>query len=122
MNRSPPRSTLYPYTTLFRSLLLALLFSLWSLGYQQHFTRDQLLKFANDCLAPTATVLLVIGAGGGFNKVLLESGVGKAIAAVALGSHPSPLLLACTVPALIPVATGSATVAKATAARPHRPR
>jgi GntP family gluconate:H+ symporter len=98
------------------ALLLALLFSLWSLGYRQHFTRDQILKFANDCLAPTATILLVIGAGGGFNRVLLESGVGKAIADVALGSHASPLLLAWTVAALIRVATGSATVAMTTSA------
>ncbi len=98
------------------ALLLALLFSFWSLGYRQHFTRDQLLKFAGDCLAPTATILLVIGAGGGFNKVLLESGVGKAIANVALGSHASPLLLAWTVAALIRVATGSATVAMTTSA------
>src|SRR6266576_2839744 len=58
------------------ALLLALLFSFWSLGYRQHFSRDQILKFSNDCLAPTATILLVIGAGGGFNRVLLESGVG----------------------------------------------
>jgi len=98
------------------ALLLALLFSFWSLGYRRHFTRDQLLKFAGDCLAPTATILLVIGAGGGFNKVLLESGVGKAIADVALGSHASPLLLAWTVAALIRVATGSATVAMTTSA------
>jgi len=98
------------------SLLLALLFSFWSLGYRQHFSRDQILKFANDCLAPTATILVVIGAGGGFNRVLLESGVGKAIADVALGSHASPLLLAWTVAALIRVATGSATVAMTTAA------
>ncbi len=98
------------------ALLLALLFSFWSLGYRQHFTRDQILKFANDCLAPTAAILLVIGAGGGFNRVLLESGVGKAIAAIALGSHTSPLLLAWTVAALIRVATGSATVAMTTAA------
>jgi GntP family gluconate:H+ symporter len=98
------------------SLLVALLFSVWSLGYKQHFTRDQILKFANDCLGPTATILLVIGAGGGFNKVLLESGVGNAIADVALGSHASPLLLAWTVAALIRVATGSATVAMTTAA------
>lgn len=98
------------------SLLLALLFSFWSLGYKQHFTRDQILKFANDCLGPTATILLVIGAGGGFNKVLLESGVGRAIADVALGSHASPLLLAWTVAALIRVATGSATVAMTTSA------
>ena len=98
------------------SLLVALLFSFWSLGYRQHFTRDQVLKFANDCLGPTAAILLVIGAGGGFNKVLLESGVGKAIAELALGSHASPLLLAWTVAALIRVATGSATVAMTTAA------
>jgi GntP family gluconate:H+ symporter len=98
------------------SLLVALLFSFWSLGYRQHFTRDQILKFANDCLGPTATILLVIGAGGGFNRVLLESGVGRAIADVALGSHASPLLLAWTVAALIRVATGSATVAMTTAA------
>jgi GntP family gluconate:H+ symporter len=98
------------------SLLVALLFSFWSLGYKQHFTRDQILKFANDCLAPTATILLVIGAGGGFNRVLLESGVGTAIADRALGSHVSPLLLAWTVAALIRVATGSATVAMTTSA------
>ena len=98
------------------SLLLALLFSFWSLGYKQHFRRDQILMFANDCLGPTATILLVIGAGGGFNRVLLESGVGKAIADLALGSHASPLLLAWTVAALIRVATGSATVAMTTAA------
>jgi len=98
------------------ALLVALLFSFWSLGYRQHFTRDQILKFANDCLGPTAAILLVIGAGGGFNRVLLESGVGRAIADVALGSHASPLLLAWTVAALIRVATGSATVAMTTAA------
>jgi len=98
------------------ALLLALLFSFWSLGYRQHFSRDQILKFANDCLAPTATILLVIGAGGGFNRVLIESGVGKAIADVALGSQASPLLLAWTVAALIRVATGSATVAMTTSA------
>ena len=98
------------------ALLLALLFSFWSLGSRQHFTRDEILKFANDCLAPTATILLVIGAGGGFNRVLIESGVGKAIADVALGSHASPLLLAWSVAALIRVATGSATVAMTTSA------
>ena len=98
------------------ALLIALLFSFWSLGYRQHFTRGQILKFANDCLGPTATILLVIGAGGGFNRVLLESGVGKAVADLALGSHASPLVLAWTVAALIRVATGSATVAMTTSA------
>ena len=98
------------------SLLVALLFSFWSLGRVQQFTKEQLLKFMNDCLAPIATILLVIGAGGGFNKVLIESGVGRAIADVALQANASPLLLAWIIAALIRVATGSATVAMTTAA------
>ena len=98
------------------SLLLALLFSLWSLGRAQGLSRDELLRMTNECLAPTAGILLVIGAGGGFNRVLIESGVGKAIADLAQDSHVSPLLLAWTVATLIRVATGSATVAMTTAA------
>jgi GntP family gluconate:H+ symporter len=98
------------------ALLLALLFSFLSLGRPRHFTKEQLMKFCNDCLGPTATILLVIGAGGGFNQVLVQSGVGAAIAKAAIGSHASPLLLAWIVAALIRVATGSATVAMTTAA------
>ncbi|HEY1952286.1 MAG TPA: GntP family permease [Gemmatimonadaceae bacterium] len=98
------------------ALLLALLFSFWSLGRPRHFTREDLMKFCNDCLAPTATILLVIGAGGGFNQVLVQSGVGGAIAKAAIGAHASPLILAWVVAALIRVATGSATVAMTTAA------
>jgi GntP family gluconate:H+ symporter len=98
------------------ALLLALLFSFWSLSRARHFTKEEVLKFCNDCLAPTATIILVIGAGGGFNNVLVQSGVGRAIAAIAVASHASPLLLAWIVAALIRVATGSATVAMTTAA------
>jgi GntP family gluconate:H+ symporter len=98
------------------ALLLALMFSFWSLGKSRHFTRDQVMKFCNDCLGPTATILLVIGAGGGFNQVLVQSGVGGAIAHMAIGSHASLLLLAWSVATLIRVATGSATVAMTTAA------
>ena len=98
------------------ALLIALLFSFWSLSRARHFTRAEIMKFCNDCLAPTATILLVIGAGGGFNQVLVQSGVGRAIAEVAIGSHASPLILAWIVAALIRVATGSATVAMTTAA------
>jgi GntP family gluconate:H+ symporter len=98
------------------ALFLALLFSFWSLGRSRHFTRDQLLRYCNDCLAPTATILLVIGAGGGFNAVLVQSGVGGAIAGMARAAHTSPLLLAWLVAGLIRVATGSATVAMTTAA------
>jgi GntP family gluconate:H+ symporter len=98
------------------ALLLALLFSFFSLGRPRRFTREEVMKFCNDCLGPTATILLVIGAGGGFNQVLIQSGVGRAVAGVAVGSAVSPLVLGWIVAALIRVATGSATVAMTTAA------
>ena len=98
------------------ALLLAVLFSFWSFGRARGFNREQILKFSNDCLGPVAMILLVVGAGGGFNKVLVYSGVGGAIADLAKNSHISILLLGWLVAALIRVATGSATVAITTAA------
>ena len=109
------RSTLHFVGQPIVALLLALLFSFWSLGRARHFTRDDIMKFCNDCLGPTATIVLVIGAGGGFNQVLVQSGVGRAIADLARDSQTSPLILAWSVAALIRVATGSATVAMTTA-------
>lgn len=113
---TPTRSFLHFVGNPIVALLLALLYSFWSLARPRHFTKEELMKFCNDCLGPTATILLVIGAGGGFNQVLLSSGVGAAIAGVAIGSHASPLILAWIVAGLIRVATGSATVAMTTAA------
>jgi GntP family gluconate:H+ symporter len=98
------------------ALLLALLYAFWSLGVARGITGARLLSMANECLAPTAAILLVIGAGGGFNRVLTESGVGRALADVAMRAHASPLLLAWIVATLVRVATGSATVAMTTAA------
>jgi len=98
------------------SLLIALLVAFWTFGYGRGFTRNQLLAFTTECLAPTATILLVIGAGGGFNRVLLDSGVGQAIATMAVTFHIPLLVLAFVLSALIRIATGSATVALTTSA------
>jgi GntP family gluconate:H+ symporter len=98
------------------ALLIALLVSFGTLGRSAGFTREQLAEFTSSCLAPTATIILIIGAGGGFNRVLVDSGVGTAISNLALEAHTSPIVLAWTVAALIRIATGSATVAMTTAA------
>jgi len=97
------------------ALLMAVLFSLYSLGHASGFTRQQILGFTNDCLAPIAGVILIIGAGGGLKDILVGSGVGVAIAELAGHWHLSPLLFGWLVAALIRIATGSATVAITTA-------
>ena len=98
------------------ALLVAVLISFVTLGKMRGFNRETILKFSNECLAPTAHITLVIGAGGGFGRILQDSGVSQAIVAVALHAHVSLLLLGWLVAALIRLATGSATVALTTAA------
>lgn len=73
-------------------------------------------RFASECLAPTATIILIIGAGGAFKQVLITSGVGDAIAAIATSAHVNIIFFAWFIAALIRVATGSATIAMTTAA------
>jgi GntP family gluconate:H+ symporter len=98
------------------AMLVATLFAFYSFGTARGFTRQHLLKSSEACLSPAGSILLVVGAGGGFNRVLLASGVGDAIAEIARSSQFSPLLLGWSVAALMRIATGSATVAVTTAA------
>ena len=98
------------------ALVVAVLFSFYTFGAARGFDRDAIHRFSNECLAPAAAILLVVGAGGGFNRVLVTSGVGPAIASLATSAHISILILGWLVAALIRLATGSATVAITTAA------
>lgn len=98
------------------ALLIGVLLSFITLGRLRGFTRETILRFSNECLAPTATITLLVGAGGGFGRVLQDSGVSQAIVQVALTVHVPLLLLAWLLAALMRLATGSATVAMSTAA------
>jgi GntP family gluconate:H+ symporter len=98
------------------ALLVGVLLSFYTLGRMRGFDRATILRFSNECLGPTATITLLIGAGGGFGRILQDSGVSQAIIAVALGSHVPLLFLAWLLAALIRLATGSSTVAMTTVA------
>jgi len=98
------------------SLLIGAMVSFITLGRMRGFSRDTILRFTQECLAPTATITLLVGAGGGFGRILQDSGVSAAIVTLALRSHVSLLLMAWMVAALIRLATGSSTVAMSTAA------
>jgi GntP family gluconate:H+ symporter len=98
------------------ALLIGALVSFVTLGTMRGFSRETILRFSNECLAPTATITLLVGAGGGFGRVLMDSGVSGAIIVAAMKSHVPLLLLAWILAALMRLATGSSTVAMTTAA------
>ena len=93
------------------AMLLAVLLSIYSFGYARGFSAKQILKFFEDCIGPAASILLIVGAGGGLSKMLERGGVGGAIANLVEHAQVSPLLLGWAVAAAIRVAVGSATVA-----------
>ncbi|QDA61020.1 GntT/GntP/DsdX family permease [Hymenobacter jejuensis] len=98
------------------ALLLAVLLAYQVLGLARGMSAGRLLMSTSESLLPLAGLLLIIGAGGGFKAILIESGVGKAIADLAVRANWSPLVVAYAIAALVRVATGSATVALTTTA------
>lgn len=98
------------------ALLAAVLLSFFTFGRNCGFDRARVLEFTEQSLLPVASIVLVVGAGGGFSRVLMASGVDKAIQELAAQWALPPLVFGWLVAALIRVATGSATVAITTAA------
>ncbi len=97
------------------ALLLAVLFAAWSLGTGCGYTRAEVWKFTEQCIGSVGMTILVVGGGGGFARVLRDSGVAESIGRAGQEAHLSPLLYGWLVSSFIRVATGSATVAITTA-------
>ncbi len=98
------------------AMLAATLLALFAFGHACGFDRARLLRFAEESLPPIAGVLLVVGAGGGFGRVLGAAGVDTAISQAMGGMRLSPLVLGWVIASLLRLAVGSATVAVVTAA------
>jgi GntP family gluconate:H+ symporter len=98
------------------ALLAGLVVAMFTLGLASGFDRRTLSDSLAGALPPIATILLVVGAGGGFKQTLIDAGVGTMISRAAETVAVSPLILGWLVAVAIRLATGSATVATITAA------
>jgi gluconate:H+ symporter, GntP family len=98
------------------ALLLSVFVAYYFLGTRKGMDRGMLKKLTEECLLPVGSIALIVGAGGGFKQILIESGVGDTIGRMSENLSLSPLVLAFMIAGLIRIATGSATVALTTAA------
>lgn len=98
------------------ALLIAVLVSMWFLGYGSGMNKSQVEKSVGGALPAIAGILLIVAAGGGFKQMLVDAGVGNVIGDLAKDSGINVLLLGWLVAVGIRLATGSATVATITAA------
>jgi gluconate transporter len=102
----------HPFTALLLSVLAAMLF----LGLRRGLSPEQITKAATKSLAPLATLLLIIGAGGALKQIIVDCGVGAYAGQQLASSSISPLLVCFVTAAGLRAAQGSATVAIVTAA------
>jgi GntP family gluconate:H+ symporter len=97
-------------------MLIAVLVSFWTFGRNCGLNMGVIQKFADESLGPTAGMILIIAAGGGFSKVLANSGAAGAMADVGKHLNIQPLLLAWLIAGMLRVSIGSATISIQTAA------
>ena len=98
------------------ALLIALLLSFYVLGIRIGRSLEDVMQSCVDSVKPMAIIILVIGAGGAFKQILVDSGVADYIQSLTDGWAISPILLAWLIAVIMRTALGSATVAVMTAA------
>ena len=116
MSDSAVRRALIFAGTPLPAMLIAALVAMYTFGRRCGFDRGRILRFAEESLPPIASVLLVVGAGGGFGRVLDVAEVDTAIAHAMGGLHLSPLIMGWVIASLLRLSVGSATVSVITAA------
>ena len=99
----------------FTAILVACLVAIYGLAMRQGMPKDKVMEICGHALQPAGIILLVIGAGGVFKQVLVDSGVGPALGE-ALTGMGLPIAITCFVlAAAVRIIQGSATVACLTA-------
>lgn len=98
------------------TLTLATLLSFYYLGTKRGYTLNEIQRITSKSFEPVGLIILVTGAGGVFGRVLVETGVGEALAGAMAASNLPIIVLAFLIAVAVRVSQGSATVAMVTAA------
>jgi H+/gluconate symporter-like permease len=100
----------------FTALLVTTFAAMYFFGMRRGLNREGLTRMATDALLPIGTLLVIMGGGGAFKQVIVDSGVGPYAGRLLASSSISPLIVAYLIAAAMRIAQGSATVAIITAA------
>ncbi|KGD79145.1 gluconate transporter [Pantoea vagans] len=115
----PKGHILLPYAEFFgdpvMATLIAVLIAIFTFGLNRGRTMEQVMDTLTDSIKIIAMMLLIIGGGGAFKQVLVDSGVDKYIASMMHSTQLSPIFMAWSIAAVLRIALGSATVAAITA-------
>lgn len=98
------------------SMLIAVLVSLFAFGVNRGRSMSDVMKSYTVAIEKVAMVVFIIGAGGAFKQIIMDTGVGDYIADMMRHSSISSLIMAWFITVLLRLATGAGTVSAITAA------
>jgi gluconate transporter len=98
------------------SMLIAILFAVLTLGVFRGRKMQDIMDKSGTAMSSATMIILIIGAGGAFKQVLIDSEIGTDLSTFFEKSALSPLVLGWLIATIIRIALGSATVAGLTAA------
>ena len=98
------------------ALLIAVLWSFYALHRTRGINLARIEELSQQSLAPMAGFIVILGAAGGYCRILQDSGIAQTIVAAALRGHLPLILLAWLIAAGVRLATGSATISMITSA------
>lgn len=96
------------------AMSISVAIAIFTFGLNRGKSMVEIMKIIEQAVLVVAMILLIVGGGGALKQILVDSGVGKYIGSLMVGSDLSPLVLAWLIAAVIRVSVGSATVAAMT--------
>ncbi|MCU6172496.1 GntT/GntP/DsdX family permease, partial [Enterobacter bugandensis] len=84
--------------------LIAVLIAIFTFGLNRGRSMESVMDTVTDSIKIIAMMLLVIGGGGAFKQVLVDSGVDHYIASMMNSSGLSPILMAWSIAAVLRIA------------------
>jgi len=113
-------TTLYQIVNFFGSAEISMLFTvliaIYVFGIRIGRSMSEVMDSFSGAIKGISMIIFIIGAGGAFKQVILDTGVGDTIASMMQNSSVSPLLMAWFITALLRIATGQGVVSAITAA------
>lgn len=98
------------------SMILAVLVAIYMFGIRKGKTMKDVMASFSGAIEGIAMVVFIVGAGGAFKQIILDTGIGDFIAGLMQNTSVSPLIMAWLITAIIRIATGTGVVSAITAA------
>ena len=98
------------------SMILAVLIAIYVFGIKRGRTMNEVMASFSGAIEGIAMIIFIVGSGGAFKQIILDTGIGDFIAGLMQNTSVSPLIMAWLITAILRIATGTGVVSAITAA------